>query len=265
MTSILTKFALNGQPTEQNVFQLDLRYTPAKTQKHDNSTYTCIRFRINTDDSEDVEIPSLAGWHYTYSDAIDSANQVFGIDHKIFENLTNSRGEVISQEIVYHIYNTFIDFHSFCNVLAEPTQSGKGIQDLRQIGQKIVHVAAFSEPPTHLGSNFAEGSFFKNGKITLSFKGLSSIHGSPCGLIGFDSGKSSFKMIMTPVPKMNIVTVGSSHYQGDLYIDLQTRWVKLVTLHEYIISETSLPMPPNHLNSIVERNIIIENVNQTGL
>ena len=52
----------------------------------------------------------------------------------------------------YYVYNAFIDFHGFCNVFAEPTTGGKGIQDLKSIGDKIVHAAAFTEPPVNLGS-----------------------------------------------------------------------------------------------------------------
>jgi hypothetical protein len=57
-----------------------------------------------------------------------------------------------------------------------------------------------------------------------------------------------------------IITVGSSHYQGDIYKDLQTSWVQKVTLHEMIATEVVLPMPPHKVNSVVERIILIQNL-----
>jgi hypothetical protein len=69
---------------------------------------------------------------------------------------------------------------------------------LKKIGDKIVHAAAFSEPKLNLA-----GSFFKNGEITLEFKGLSRVNGKSCALIGYDSGESSFKMVVNPIPELN--------------------------------------------------------------
>ena len=117
-------------------------------------------------------------------------------------------------------------------MFAESTTEGNGIQNLKKIGQKIVHAAAFSEPPVNLGSNVSEGSFFKNGEITLEFKGLSVVNDRQCALLEYDSGESSFKIIMEPMPNMEIQTVGSSHYQGDIYKDLATNWVQKITMNE---------------------------------
>jgi hypothetical protein len=62
------------------------------------------------------------------------------------------------------------------------------------------------------------------------------------------------------MPNMEIKTVGSSHYQGDIYIDLFTNWVRKATLYELVVSEVSLPMPPNKVNSVIERDILVRNV-----
>jgi hypothetical protein len=110
----------------------------------------------------------------------------------------------------------------------------------------------------NLGSNISEGSFFKNGEITLAFKGLSVVNDEYCALLEYDSGESSYKMIMKPVPNLEIQTIGSSHYKGDIFKDLATNWVQKVTMTEVVVSETTLPMPPNKINSVNERNIIIE-------
>jgi len=204
----------------------------------------------------------FAIWSYFYREAIDDKNHVFGINHSKFENLKDINGKAIAQDKSYHIYNTFIDFHSFCNVFADRTTDGNGIQDLRKIGQKIVHAAAFSAPPTNLGKNIAEGSFFKNGEITLEFKGISVVNDTQCSLIGIDSGESSFKMIINLTPDIEIVTIGSSHYKGDIYKNISSNWVQKVAFDEIVVCETIMPMPPNEINSVVERNILILNVSE---
>ncbi|MGH7595439.1 MAG: hypothetical protein ACREOI_03765 [bacterium] len=209
----------------------------------------------------EVEIPALKNWIYIFhKPETDEKGQLFGIDHAKFENLTDGAGKSLSSDQTYHVYNAFIDFHSFCNVFAERAANGSGIQDLTRIGQKIVHASAFSEPPVNLGSKILPGSSFKNGQITLEFKGLGVVNGKECALIEYDSGESSFKMIMKPAPLMEIQAVGSSHYLGDIYKDLSSNWVQKVTMTEFVVAEVSLPIPPNKINSVIERQITIRNV-----
>ena len=69
-------------------------------------------------------------------------------------------------------------------------------------------------------------------------------------------------MIMQPTPQMEINTIGSSHYKGDLYIDLQSNWTREVKMDEIVVSETVLPMPPHKVNGIVERTTTIRNISQ---
>jgi len=261
LESKLTNFALDGTRIGTDIFRLHLKCVPAEIAGKGKSEYTCVRFTIQQGDTAKVEIPGLTNWTYTFDESgLDEREQVFGIDHGKFENLVDSQGNPLPFDKAYHVYNAFIDFHAFCNVFAEPTREGKGVQNLRKIGQKIVHAAAFSEAPTNLGKHVAEGSFFKNGEITLVFKGLSLVDGSACALIGYDSGESSFKMIMKPMPEMEIQTVGSSHYMGEIYKNLSTNWVQKATMTEYVVSETTIPMSPNKIHSVVERNILIVNL-----
>jgi len=49
---------------------------------------------------------------------------------------------------------------------------------------------------------------------------------------------------------------------GDIYIDLATNWVKKATLDEFVVTEVTLPMPPNKVNVVVERDILIRNVTE---
>lgn len=262
MESKLITYALNGTRVGTDVFRLRLKYVPAKVAGKEGDEITCVQFTIQQRNTSEVAIPALENWTYVFSKGIDNKGQVFGINHSKFENLVDSNGNTLPPDKAYHVYNAFIDFHSFCNVFAESTTEGNGIQNLKMIGQKIVHAAAFSEPPVNLGSNVSEGSFFRNGEITLEFRGLSVVNDRYCALLAYDSGESFFKMIMRPMPNMEIQTVGSSHYKGDIYKNLATNWVQKVTLTEFVVSETILPMPPNKINSVVERNIVIRNVSE---
>jgi hypothetical protein len=261
MESRLITYAPDGKRVSADIYRLRLKCVPAKLAGKDGDEYTCVRFTVQQGNAAAAAIPALENWTYLFKRAeTDEKGQVFGIDHGKFENLVDGNGKVLPVDKAYHVYNAFIDFHSFCNVFAERASAGSGIQDLKQIGQKIVHAAAFTEPPVNLGKNILAGSFFKNGEITLEFKGLSVVNGRPCALLEYDSGESSFKMIMKPAPEMEFQAVGSSHYQGDIHKDLATNWVQKVTMTEMVVSEVTLPMPPNKMNTVIERNILIRNV-----
>jgi hypothetical protein len=263
MESRLITYAPDGKRENTDIYRLRLKCLPARLAGKDGDEYTCARFTLQQGNAAEAAIPALEKWTYLFkSTDIDAKGQLFGIDHGKFENLRDSNGNALPTDKSYHVYNAFIDFHAFCNVFAERTPAGNGIQDLRQIGQKIVHAAAFSEPPVNLGKNILPGSFFKNGEVTLEFKGLSVVNGKTCALIEYDSGESSFKMLMKLTPEMEIQAVGSSHYKGDIHKDLATNWVQKVTMVEFVVSEVTLPMPPNKVNTVVERNIVIRNVEE---
>lgn len=263
MESKLITYALDGKRLSTDIYRLHLKCVPANLAKKEGDEYTCARFAVQQGDAVTSEIPAMANWTYVFKGTNQDENgQVLGIDHSKFENLADASGKALPLDKMYHVYNAFIDFHAFCNVFAEPTTAGNGIQNLKRIGQKIVHAAAFSEPPVNLGKNIAEGATFKNGEITLEFKGVSSVNGKLCALLAYDSGESSFKMRMKPMPDLEVRTSGSSHYFGDIYKDLSTQWVQKVTMTELVVSETVLPMPPNKINGVIERNILIRNVSE---
>lgn len=157
-------------------------------------------------------------------------------------------------------YNAFIDFHSFSDMFARKTSSGKGIQDIRRIGDKIVHASAFTEPPVNLGKDIAAGSFFKNGEITLFFKGLGVEQGAACAVVEYDSGASSFSMLMKPMPNIDVSTTGASHYRGDIYIDSKTNWPLKITMNELVVSETAIPSAQKKIPSVTERELTIKNL-----
>jgi hypothetical protein len=257
METKLIQYSLDGKRTGTDMLNLWLEFVPASLSGEKDDRYICRRFTVQKGTESPLSIPSLENWSYKFIWGMDESGRVFGINHDKFENIKNEKGEALPPDFAYFVYNTFIDFHGFCDVFATRTEGGegKGIQDLKFIGDKIIHAAANSEPPVNLGSNIAEGSTFKNGEVTLEFKGISLVAGSLCGLVAFDSGESSFHMIMRPTPKMEIDTVGSSHYKGDLYIDLESYWVRKVVMDEVVVSETTLPMPPNKVNAVIEREL----------
>ncbi|MCP4644780.1 MAG: hypothetical protein GY851_30340, partial [bacterium] len=203
MTSNLINYALDGTRLGTDTMRLRLKCVPATVSGREADRYTCPDFSIEFAGGPQVSVPALRNWTYDFGPmdtGIDEKGQVFGIDHGKFENLTDANGKPIAADKAYHVYNAFIDFHAFCNVFAYPTSGGgKGVQDLKRIGDRIVHASAFSEAPVSLGTNTAEGSTFKNGEVTLALEGLSSVDGAACAIVAYDSGASSFQMFMKPM------------------------------------------------------------------
>ena len=259
-------YQADGTRTGKDDLKLYLKCAPVQESGRDLFKYTCEKFVIQSGESEEVTIPSLKGWSYILkvdSTGMDTNGQVLGIPHNKFENLVDNLGSPVSQGVSYWVYNSFIDFHAFCDIFAEPMPGGNGIQKLTRLNQSIIHEIANSEAPVNLGSNVADGSFFKNGEITLSFTGLGFVNDATCALVNFDSGESSFKMKMIPAPGMEVNTVGSSHYKGMLFINTKTFWVEKVVMDEFVLSETQIPASPNKINSAVERNTLIKNVSES--
>lgn len=263
MESKLMTHLADGTLQSTDVFRLGLEYMPAGLAGGEDPRITCLYFTVELADSPEVAIPDLKGWSYALDQSgMDETGQVFGIDHSRFETVVDANGTSLPSHLTYHVYNAFVDFHSFCDVFAQPMSEGSGVQDLTRIGDIIVHEAAFSEPPVNLGSNVMEGSYFRNGRITLEFKGLSVVNGRQCALLEYDSGRSSFKMKMQPMPDLEVETAGGSHYSGDIHKDLESNWIQKATLSEWVVSETTLPMPPGKLNSVNERSILILNLGE---
>ena len=52
------------------------------------------------------------------------------------------------------------------------------------------------------------------------------------------------------------------YYWGDIYKDLTGGWIQKASLHELVISETTVPGMNNKINSVIERSINIKNGKQ---
>ncbi len=249
----------DGKRTGIETYILFLKCVPAALSGKGGDEYTCADFQLRVGNGPAATIPALAGWSYIFNlgTGTDQEGQVFGIPHGKFENIADSRGNKMPPGIRYAVYNNFIDFHGFNDVFARPMPGGHGIQDLTKIGQKIVHASAYTEPPVNLGSGIKKGSVFRNGEVTLEFKGVTSIDGAVCAIIAYDSGESTLKMIMPLGTDKEIVTSGGSEYIGDLYIDLATRWVRKVTMDEFVVTQTSLPGPTPKVDDYTVRHILM--------
>lgn len=259
MESRLQNHALDGTRLGTDVYRLFLRCVPSPTPVKGDE-YTCLKFTVQINNNQEVSIPALTNWKYYFTltpTARDEKGQVFGIDHAKFENLKDEKGELVPVGNSYHVYNAFIDFHSM-SVFSE-SSAGNGAQNLKHIGDKVIHAAAFSEAPVNLGSQVDDGSKFKNGEVTVAFKGLSLVNGKTCALMEYDSGESSYYMMMNPMPNVKITSKGSSHYWGDIYKDLAGGWIQKASLHEMVVSETNVPSM-SKINSVVDRSIVIKNI-----
>lgn len=260
METKVVYFEEDGTRTVPALLKLHLMCVPAGQSPQDSYRYTCAKLTIRKGNEPEVRIPALDGWSYllkrTEDDGFHQGGLIFGIDHGKFQGLKDSKGNALPPEGAYEIYNMFVDFHAFCNIFAERAMTGKGIQDLKRIGKKIVHESAFSEPTMQLSGSISEGSFFRNGEVTLEFKGLSIADDVACAIVGFDSGDSSFKLNVKTTPDMEIKTVGAAHYWGDLYIELESRWVRKVEMGELVVSKVTLGSQKD-INSVMERSTTI--------
>lgn len=217
---------------------------------------TCTGFRLKGRDGSEHSVPALAGWKHTLDL---SAIEVMGIPHAKFAGLVNEAGTPLGPELEYRVYNTFVDFYTFNNVFGEaaPESTGTSIDDLHSIGQTLQHYSAFSRPPLNVGNAVKEGSYFQNGKITIEWKGMSSVAQQPCALVGFDSGECNYVMLMEPAPGMKVDIQGGSRYWGDLYVDVETRWLKRATFRELVLVKVLFGDNPP-INGVVVRDGTIE-------
>jgi hypothetical protein len=249
VTTTMIPYSLEGKRDPKIIYRLKLKGEIVAGQ----DTYTCLETTLRVADGEEVSIPSLAGWSYPYQP--DDAERTLGIPHEPFQGLTDSSGAAVPMELTHPIYNQFIDFHAFCDVFARPSEPSD-ITDLKKVGDHIVHNSANSRGSVALGDVAGEGSYFQNGEITLTFKGVTVLDDVPCAIVGYDSGESSLQMNTEPMPGMRVDIVGTSHYFGDIYIDLESMWVVLADMEEFVV--TNVMMGPQKVGGQpVERTVVI--------
>jgi hypothetical protein len=243
----------NGKRTATETYILKLRCIPDTPPGKHEDQYTCSEFMLQVNNGPAATIPALKDWTYGFNPTL----PLFGIPQSTFENMTDSLGNSLHFSIRYGVYDNFLDFHMLNDLFARPMIYGHGIQDIKTIGQKVVHAASFIEAPVKMGTEFKPGSTFRNGEVTLELKGISIVDGAPCALVGYDSGESILKMIMPLAKDQESITEGGSEYKGDIYIDLATRWVRKIKLDEFVVTQTTVPDSAKTIDGYTVRHIVV--------
>jgi hypothetical protein len=252
-------FGLNGKRLRTEFYLLNLQWIPKTAQAGNSDQYTCSELQLQTNDGPSVSIPQLRNWTYTFNPMLsgDERGPLWGISQDKFIDLTDEQEKALPFSIRYAAYVNFIDFHSFNDVFARPMNFGKGIQDLKEIGQRIVHPASFIEASVKFGTEIRPGSTFQNGEVSLELKGVSVVDGSPCAIVAYDAGDSKVKMVVPDSSNQESVTEGVDQYKGDMYVDLATHVVRKATLDEYMVQETSTQGSPSRTNEYTVRHILL--------
>ncbi len=263
MQTLFIHMGFDGKRTGTETYLFKLRCIPAELSGKKFDQCTNKEFGLQFNSENIMTIPALKSWSYEFNpmSGVGGEGPVFGIPHDKFEGITDSNGNIIPPDICYATYNNFIDFHALNDLFSRP-MFGRGIDALKSIGDKIVHPAAFSEAPVNLGTNVKPGSVFRNGKVTLEFKGVSIVDGVTCAIIGYDSGESTLKMAIKSSEDKYIETEGGSEYKGDIYLDLETGWVRKITLDEFVVTETKNPNNPAKIKGYTVRHLLLRLINQ---
>jgi hypothetical protein len=245
--SLIVAYGENGTRTGVDMYNVSLMVEPGDRGAGEADKYTCVGVEIQLGGEPKITVPPLEGWSYDLiwqlldDDVLDAQGQLWGIPYARFEGLTDSNGEVLDPIVAYQIYNSFILFHGFVDGYTAEAREGKGMAELSRIGQKIVQEeATFQEAPIDFGEQFLEGSIFTMGEITLEFKGISVVDDSLCAIVGYDAGECSFTMLFEPFPGFVVKTDGGTLIQGDLYVDLESKWVTEVAITYRDVTMTTM-------------------------
>jgi hypothetical protein len=98
--------------------------------------------------------------------------------------------------------------------------------------------------------------------VTLALKGTSVVDGRRCALVGYDSGDASLSMTLQPAPQVVLEMHGSSHFFGDLEVDLATQSLREATLAEFVVQETSGDVLPQKIRTVVERKLVLRELSR---
>jgi len=96
----------------------------------------------------------------------------------------------------------------------------------------------------------------------LEFKGICTVDEVACAIVGYDSGESNFRMTLALGNGLDAVMKGGSEYKGDMYIDLETGWVRKVTLDEFVVTEAEATNAPSKVYGYTVRHLLLRLVDQ---
>ena len=257
MQTQFVHLGFDGKRTGIETYLLRLRCTPAELSGNSLDEYECREFGLQLGVGETTTLPSLQrfAYRFDYMAGVGGNGPMFGIPQGPFLGLRDSRGETLAPDICYAVYNNFVDFHALTDLFPRPLKFIKGIEQLRSIGDRIVHPGAFTEAPVSVTGVVRSGSIFRNGELTLELKGASLVDDRPCALVNYDSGESTLRMAFLEAGHEDVAMEGGSRYTGDLYIDLASGWVRKVILNESVVTQTSTASRPAKVPGYTLRHI----------
>jgi hypothetical protein len=254
----------DGKRVGVETYLLRLRYVPASLSGNHLDGYTCSEFGVQLGDDRVATLPRLRGlsYRFDYMSGVIGNGPLFGIPQEPFQDLTDDRGHPLAPDICYATYNNFVDFHALSDVFPRPLKFIKGIEQLKSVGDRIVHPGAYSEAPVSLSGVVRPGSSFRNGRLTLELKGVSLVDDRPCALVNYDSGESTLRMAFIRGDREDMLMEGGSEYTGDIYVDLTSGWVRKVTLDEFVVTQSSTPSQPDKVPGYTARHILLRLIPQ---
>ncbi len=252
----------NGVRTGVETYLFRLKCNPAGLSGGTLDEYSCSEFGLQLGSEPIVTIPALRGFTYrfNYLSGVTDRGPLFGVPQSPFRGMKDNLGNPIAADVCYATYNNFVDFHALCDVFPRPLKYIRGVEQLKNIGDRIVHPGANSEAPVSLEGVVRPGSVFRNGELTLELKGLSLLESRPCALLNYDSGESTLRMSFIRGDTEDLKMEGGSEYTGDIYIDLTSGWVRKVTLDEFVVTQTFTSSQPAKIPGYTVRHILLRMV-----
>jgi hypothetical protein len=250
----------DGKRAGIETYLLRLRCTPAAISGKKLDEYMCQEFGLQLNNGPITTLPALRLLAYQFDVMVGvlSKGPMWNIPQEPFLGMKDSLGNQLPPDICYAAYNNFVDFHALSDVLSKPMKYVKGIEQLKSIGDRIVHPGAFSEAPVSVTGVVRQGSVFRNGELTLELKGVSIVDDRPCALVNYDSGESTLRMTFIQANGgEDVMMEGGSQYLGDIYIDLASGWVRKVTLNESVVTHTNTATRPNKVPGYTVRHILL--------
>lgn len=263
MQTQFVHMGFDGKRIGVETYLLRLRCTPAAMSGKKLDEYTCKEFGLQLNNGVITTIPALDFLTYQFDimAGVLSKGPMWNIPQEPFLGMIDSLGNQLPPDICYAAYNNFVDFHALSEVFSRPMKYVKGIEQLKFIGDRIVHPGAFSEASVSVTGVVRQGSVFRNGELTLELKGISLVDDRPCALVKYDSGESTLRMAFIQAKGEDVRMEGGSQYLGDIYIDLATGWVRKVTLNESVVTQTSTESQPNKIPGYTLRHILLRLIN----
>jgi len=254
----------DGKRTGVETYLLRLRCTPAAISGKKHDEYACREFGLQLNSDSITTLPALKLMTYLFDPlaGVLDKGPMWGIPQEPFLGMKDSLGNQIPPDICYAAYNNFVDFHALSDIFPRPMKYIKGIEQLKTVGDRIVHPGAFNEAPVSVSGVVRPGSVFRNGELTLELKGVSLVDDRPCALVNYDSGESTLRMAFVQGNGEDVMMDGGSRYTGDIYIDLASAWVRKVTLNESVVTQTYTATRPNKIPGYTSRHILLRLISQ---